>query len=473
MSSSTRVAVVGAGISGLAATYYLLKEAEHLGVQVEVDLLEKSRRLGGVINTERSDGFLFEWGPENFVAFKPEAVRLVKELGLEHELIGSNDDQRQTFVVSQGRIRALPDGMAFLAPVRLVPFMATSWLSTTGKLRAMLEPFIPRSRGDLTVRRFLERRLGRELTTRVTEPLVSAIYGGDIDQLSMMSALSDTYRVEQKYGSLWNGLRKTRGNTRKDGAKVPFFVTLRSGMETMVEGLSRTLGGARILLGLEDLVLEAHGDEFRMSAHGFSERYSSVILAVPASAAAGLIRGIAPDSAAALESIEYSSTSLVYLAYKRDEFSHPLSGFGFVTPEAESEVLDACTWVSTKYENRCPADSVLLRCAIHDGRRPRAFPPDQALAEQVHREVARLLAISCRPTFARVVHLGKSMPQMTLGHVSKLQRIQDATTRRRGLHITGPFYTGVGVPDCIRSGHQAARRVLGVDKEAAESGRGR
>src|SRR4030042_6775058 len=135
MSSSTRVAVVGAGISGLAATYYRLKEAERLGVQVEVDLLEKSRRLGGVINTERSDGFLFEWGPENFVAFKPEAVRLVKELGLEHELIGSNDDQRQTFVVSQGKIRALPDGMAFLAPVRLGPFMGTSWLSTRGKLR--------------------------------------------------------------------------------------------------------------------------------------------------------------------------------------------------------------------------------------------------------------------------------------------------------------------------------------------------
>ena len=465
MSSPKRVAVVGAGISGMAATYYLLKEAERLGAQVEVDLLEKSTRLGGVINTERFNGFLFEWGPENFVAFKPEAVRLVKELGLEHELIGSNDDQRQTFVVSQGRICALPDGMAFLAPVRFVPFMATSWLSTAGKLRALLEPLVPRSRGDLTVRRFLERRLGRELTARVTEPLVSAIYGGDIDQLSMMSALPDTYRVEQKYGSLWNGLRKTRAASQKDGAKVPFFVTLRSGMETMVDGLSRALDRARVMLGLEDLALSAQGREYHVSASGFSERYDSVILAVPAGAAAALLREIAPDSAAALESIEYSSTSLVYLAYKKDEFAHSLSGFGFVTPEAESEVLDACTWVSTKYENRCPADSVLLRCAIHDGRRPRVFPSDQALVEQVHQEVARLLSISCQPTFAKVVHLGKSMPQMTLGHAARLERIQEATTRYPGLHLTGPFYTGVGVPDCIRSGHQAAKRVLGVQTQ--------
>jgi oxygen-dependent protoporphyrinogen oxidase len=458
MSSRSRVAVVGAGISGLATAYYLLREAEQKGTEVEIHLLEKSGRLGGVINTERSDGFLFEWGPENFVPFKPEAVRLAKELGLENELIGSNDDRRQTFVVSQGQIRALPDGMAFLAPVRFGPFMATSWLSMPGKLRALLEPLVPKSRGDLTVRHFLERRLGKELTSRVTEPLVSAIYGGDIDQLSMMSALPDTYRIEQKHGSLWNGLRKS---SRTGGVKLPFFMTLRSGMETLVKGLTQALGRVRMLLQVEDLSLSTSGRQFQLSARGFSERYDGVVLAVPADAAASLLGAIAPESAEALASIHYSSTSLVYLAYKRAEFSHPLTGFGFVTPKDESEVLDACTWVSTKYEDRCPPDSVLLRCAIHDGRRARAFPSDEALAEKIQFEVARLLSISCRPTFYRVAHLGRSMPQMTVGHAAKIRLIEEAAAQYPGLYLTGPFYSGVGVPDCIRSGHNAARRFLG------------
>ncbi|MFB3905420.1 MAG: protoporphyrinogen oxidase [Acidobacteriota bacterium] len=376
MSSRKRVAIIGAGISGLSAAYYLTRASEKQALDVEVHLLERSTRLGGVIRTERSDGFLFEWGPENFVPFKPEAVRLVEELGLGQELIGSNDAVRQTYVTHAGKLYSLPDGMVFLAPVRLRPFWATPLLSTKGKLRAMMEPFIPRSRGDLTVRVFLERRLGRELTERVAEPLVSAIYGGDIDQLSAVSALSDTHRTEQKHGSLWNGLRKSH---RSAGSKLPFFVTLRSGMETLVRGLLDALRDRVVIqTGAERLEVERRGGGFLVRNGRESHRYECVVSCVPAGAAAGLLRPISAVSASELAEIRYTSTSLIYLAYKRSEFSHPLRGFGFVTPANESDVLDACTWVSTKFEGRSPDDSVLLRCAVHDGRKPRTFSSDQA-----------------------------------------------------------------------------------------------
>ncbi len=458
MRSCKRVAIIGAGISGLSAAYYLARESEERGSDIEIHLIERSERLGGVIRTERSDGFLFEWGPENFVPFKPEAVRLVKEVGLGHELIGSNDAIRQTYVIHEGKLHSLPDGMAFLAPVRLRPFWATPLLSTRGKLRAMLEPFIPRSRGDLTVRAFLERRLGQELTERVAEPLVSAIYGGDIDKLSIASALSDTYRTEQKHGSLWNGLRKSH---RSGGSKLPFFMTLRSGMETLVEGLIDALRDRVVIqTGAEGLQVERQDEGFLVKNGRTDRLYESVVSCVPASAAADLLRPISPISASELAEIRYTSTSLIYLGYKRSEFSHPLRGFGFVTPESESAVLDACTWVSTKFEARSPDDAVLLRCAVHDGRRPRTFSSDAEVAEQAHNEVRRLLSVSCQPIFFRVAHLGKSMPQMTLGHSRRLRAISQEVEKHPGLFVTGPFFHGVGIPDCIRSARQTVTQVL-------------
>jgi protoporphyrinogen/coproporphyrinogen III oxidase len=457
MSRTKRVAIVGAGISGLAAAFYFLREAESRGLESEVHLFEKSERVGGVIRTEHYQGFLFEWGPENFVPFKPEAVRLVKELGLGHELIGSNDARRQTYVVSQGRIHPLPDGMAFLAPVRLRPFWATPLLSTSGKLRAFFEPLIPASHGDLTVRNFLQRRLGHELTEKVAEPLVSAIYGGDIDELSVVSALPDTYRIEQKHGSLWKGLRQ---KNRNGASKLPFFMTLRSGMETMVQGLTEALKPVHIHTGIARLRLRpAPGRLYEVSAPGFAESFDTVVLSVPAESASDLLNETAPAASGQLRSIEYTSTSLIYLGYTRSEFSHPLNGFGFVTPGSESEVLDACTWVSTKFDDRCPDDAVLLRCAIHDGRRERSFGSPEQVAETAHREVARLLSISAQPDFFRVSHLGKSMPQMTVGHTRKLEIINQDLNRLPGLFLTGPFYSGVGVPDCIRSAQKMVTRV--------------
>ncbi len=262
--------------------------------------------------------------------------------------------------------------MAFLAPVKVRPFWASSLLTPSGKIRAMFEPLIPRSRGDLTVREFLNRRLGVELTDRVAEPLVSAIYGGDIDQLSIASALPDTYRIEQKYGSLWNGMRKASRNGQAGGGKkLPFFMTLRSGMGTLVDDDRALLPPDRNRAWLRRRVSPTRRTE--ATSCGLRVPKSSTrpcSSAPPPLLPRKLLSRVAPEASVALESILYTSTSLIYMAFRKSDFSHPLNGFGFVTPENESAVLDACTWVSTKFDDRCPGDSVLLRCAIHDGRRP-------------------------------------------------------------------------------------------------------
>ncbi len=462
MTDPRKIAVIGAGISGLATAYYLENEAVLKGLDLDIRLLEKADRVGGVIRTEKREGLVLEWGPENFVPFKPEVARLARELGMGDDLLGSNDDRRQTYVIHDGRIEPLPDGMAFLAPVKVRPFFASSLLTPSGKIRAMLEPLIPRSRGDLSVRHFLNRRLGVQLTDRVAEPLVSAIYGGDIDQLSIASALPDTYRVEQKYGSLWSGMRKASRNGQAAGSgKLPFFMTLRGGMTTLVEAIQRSFKKTTTETTCGEVSLNRQDGGYVVRTGRSEGLYDAVVVCTPASSTARILSHVASEASAALGSILYTSTSLVYMAFRRREFSHPLNGFGFVTPEGESAVLDACTWVSTKFDDRCPPDSVLLRCAIHDGRRERQFGSEAETIDAVLGELRRLMGINAVPYYAKVFHVGKSMPQMVVGHARKLKAIQESIGRNPGLYVIGPFSGGVGVPDCIRTARQAVSAALG------------
>jgi protoporphyrinogen/coproporphyrinogen III oxidase len=459
---SKRVGIIGAGISGLAAAYYLKREALLSGQPLHLTVLEASSRLGGVIRSEQSGPFLLEWGPENFVAFKPAALELIRTLGMADQVIGSNDSVRQTYVVQGDRIVPLPDGMAFLSPVNFRSFWASPLISTAGKLRALLEPLIARSKGDLTARRFLQRRLGRELTEKVAEPLVSAIYGGDVDQLSAASAIPDTYQMEQKFGSLWRGSRQGRSRNHGGRPALPFFLSLAGGMSTLVDRLELELQGSTVHRGVRDLALHPDRGGYRVTGKGLELFLDAVLICMPAHAAARTLESLVPDTAAALREIQYTSTSITYLAYQRSEFSHPLDGFGFVTPARDSQVLDACTWVSTKFAGRCPPDAVLLRCAMHDGRRSRPADSDEEIAERAHREVQRLLGIRCEPVLARVSHAVKSMPQLTVGHAERTRKLRAGLKKHPGLFVTGAFFNGIGIPDCVRSAKQTAQEILDV-----------
>ena len=458
MSTAARIAVVGGGISGLATAYYLKRESLQRSLEIEISVIDRSNRLGGVVKSERVKGFLLESGPENFVSFKPQALELITELGLRDQVIGSNDEKRRVFVLHLGRLQPLPEGMGFLVPVDFKSFWSSKLISCPGKIRALLEPLVPPSKGDLSVYSFLQRRIGKELTDKVAEPLVSAIYGGDVRRLSISSALPDTHRMEQRFGSLWRGMRQH--SQRGTSSSGPLFLTMRKGMEQLIEGLVNQLSDRLVCRNIQDLRLHSESGAYRLRGVDLDRVFDVVILSTPAFASAEIIEGVSQEAAHVLSQINYASTTIVYLAYNREEFSHPLDGFGFVTPEKEARVLDACTWVSSKFEERCPPDTVLLRCAIHDGRHERNFTSDDDIRDKVHEELQRVMQISCSPVFSSVVHGRRTMPQFTLEHAGRMKKITRLLHLHPGLFLASAFTGGVGIPDCIGTGRRTAKLAL-------------
>lgn len=459
MSQAVRIAIVGAGISGLAAAYFLRKESLRQGLEIDLSIIERSDRLGGVIRSETVEGFLLERGPENFVATRPGALQLIRELGLCHELIGSNDRLHRTFVVEQSRLRPLPEGIGFLVPVRFRPLWSTSLISAAGKFRALLEPCIGRSRGDLSVYSFLKRRVGRELTEKVAEPLLGAIYGTDIRKLSAVSALSHIYQMEQDFGSLWKGMRAH--SKQYPLCSQPSFLTMRAGMSQLIGGLTEQLSGVSIHRNVVGTRIYPDSGFYRVKGTHFEGAFDLVILSTPAPAAAAVIDPANDAAAEVLRRIRYSAVTIVYLAYERAEFSHPLNGFGFVVPEKEATVIDACTWVSSKFEGRCPSDAVLLRCTVHDARRERPWIlNEKEVAARVHKELQRILGISCQPIFSRVFRTQQAFPQPAVGHGQRLDQIGKALTRHPGLFLSGAFCGGAGIPSCIETAQEIAKRAI-------------
>ncbi len=457
MADRVKIGILGGGISGLATAYFLLQESRDRSLEIEISLLERSGRLGGVIRSETTGDFLLEWGPEAFVSYKPAACELAQRLGLSDQLIGSNDHLRRTYVLGQQTLQPLPDGMTFLAPTSLRAFWATASLSLPGKLRALIEPFVGRSQGDLSVSAFFERRLGREFTERIAEPLVSAIYGGDIRRLSTPNALPLVHQLEQKFGSLWKGFRQTRARSSADSP--PLFLTLRGGMEQLVDPLVRSLEAIEVHLNVDELTLESGSGFYRLRAPGFDQSFDLLVLSTPAGSSAEILSDVNPEASRLLREVPYTSSKIVYLAYKRSEFSHPLDGFGFIAPAWEARALDACTWVSSKFDGRCPDQAVLLRCVTHDGRITRPPISDEEAAAIAHNEVRQILNVSCVPILQRVFHNTRVMPQLVVGHDRRLEEVRKALEPNLGLFLTGAFVGGVGIPDCIQTARRTARKA--------------
>jgi protoporphyrinogen/coproporphyrinogen III oxidase len=450
----TRVVVVGGGIAGLAAA----RQLTELLPAAEIVLVEGTTRLGGKIVTERTaDGFVIEGGPDSFLSRKPRGVGLCEELGV--ELVGRRPENARSFIRRGRVLHLLPDGLSGMIPTDLDALRSSTLVSVDGAARIAREVDIPPAPpgGDESVASLVSRRLGPEAYELIVEPLLTGIYGGDGERLSLEATFPQLRALELEHGSLLRGL----DGQRPEPGRLPPFVAPRGGMAEIVERLAGSIAPhVRIVLGTWVADIRPRSDGFSIDLDEGTVEAQGVVLAVPAVRAAMLLDGIDADYLAEEHyDMEWSSSVVVTLGYEERDVRHELDGYGYLVPQSEGSDVLACTWSSSKWPERAPAGKILLRVfAGRSGRRDVTADSDRALLQLARREV-RVLGIEARPTLTRIHRWPGGMPQYVLGHPERLELIERHLADHPGLALAGASYRGVGVPDCIHSGEEAARSV--------------
>jgi oxygen-dependent protoporphyrinogen oxidase len=456
----SHVVIIGGGISGLAAAHRLGEQ------EVNVTLLEASARLGGTIQTEHRDGFLLERGPDSFISEKPPALALAKRLGLESRLVQTNEQFRRSFIVRDGRLRAVPEGFQLLAPSRLWPFITSDIFSVAGKARMAADLLLPRKRtngtNDESLASFVRRRLGTEALERMAQPMVGGIYTADPETLSLRATLPRFLDMEHKHRSLILAMLR-QGREQKigtSGARYSLFLSFDDGMQVLVDALSRINADIHLKTAVKSLSFDGRvwgiatekGEQFKADA---------VCLAVPAYIAAALLDDVDEGLAEKLRRIKYASTATINFAYRRAAITHPLNGFGFVVPFVEKRSLIACTFSSVKFSGRAPEGQVLLRAFAGGALQPEIFALDEAeMTARVEADLRELLGINEAPLFVGAAKWERSMAQYEVGHLDRVNEIEKLAAELPGLTLAGNAYRGAGIPDCIRSGEAAAELLM-------------
>jgi len=458
-----RIVVIGGGITGLAAA----NRVREINPAIKITVLEASDRLGGTLQTEDRDGFLLERGPDSFISEKPEALALAKRLGLESQIIQTNEAYRRSFIVRDGRLRAVPEGFQLLAPSRMWPFITSDIFTLAGKARMAADLFLPRKNtngvNDESLASFVRRRLGEEALARMAQPMVGGIYTADPETLSLRATLPRFLDMEQKHRSLILAMLR-QGRVQKlgtSGARYSLFLSFDRGMQVLVDALTRI--NADVVLNTRAQRLTYDQGWTVITDKGEQLKADAVCLAVPAFIAASLVSDIDTRLADKLRAIKYASTATINFGYRRTAIKHPLNGFGFVVPIIEKRSLIACTFSSVKFAGRAPEDHVLLRAFAGGALQPEVFALDEAtMATRVEADLRELLTIREDPRFIEVAKWERSMPQYEVGHLDRVNEIERLVKELPGLALAGNSYRGAGIPDCIRSG-EAAAEALSTD----------
>lgn len=465
------VVIVGGGITGLAAAYYLQQLRQQADTPLRITLIEAEDHLGGKVGTVHQEGFLIDTGPDSFLAQKPWAVQLCRELGMEGEIISPT--ARKFFMLIRGKLHAVPHELVSLVPSKPQALWGATFISFWGKLRASMEGFVPARREveDESLGAFMRRRFGREFAVKFAEPLMAGVHAGHPDRLSMAAVYPMYWEMERKYGSITRGLLQVR-KQRQSGKGSPHstspFVALRYGMGSLVERIGQNLKEVDIWLSTRVIGItpQPDGTVMVLSEHGEPLHADVAILTTPAYTTADWLQPYAPDASRLLREIPYASTAAVSLAYRRESVEHPVEGSGFLVLRTEPLPITGCTWSSSKWEGRAPDGNVLLRVFIGYAGADQIVEQqwDDLLARIAHDALQPLLGIKEEPVMVQVNRWIKAMPQYEIGHLKRLQQVERALANYPALLLAGSAYRGVGVPDCVKQGkesaHQAWQRVL-------------
>lgn len=448
---NAQVAIIGGGITGLSAAW----ELQQAGISYM--LIEKDVRWGGKIITESLNGALIEGGPEALVTRKPEVYDLALELGLEEQMQPASGEARGIYILTHGRPLTVP-----LSPLAFITSPLLSW---RGKLRMLAEPLIPR-RGDSSdesLAEFTRRRLGNEALERLVGPILGGIYNTDPHTQSILTTAPVMRELEATYGGLFRGLlgrMRAARRAHNDGAPIrPRFITFRDGTETLVRELVRQLTGD-LRTGVEvQRVTHVDGNGYHIDLGAEESLHvSAVILAVPARIAAELISSVAPSAVDLLRVISHTHIGTVSLLYRSADLPDSLARMrGLMIPRREKRRIDAVTFTSHKTPEAAPADHTLLKIFVGGGAPDVVALDDDALLHVVQAELRDLLAINATPVSYRAYRWLNGYPQASVGHLDHVAAIERALPA--GLLVTGSSYRGLAVPDCVRQGREAARKI--------------
>ena len=455
------VTIVGGGITGLAAAFYLQKEIEEHRLPLDFTLIEADNRLGGKVQTHYHDGFVIEKGPDSFLARKKSAAELVKDLGMHHDLVRNNTGQ--SYILHRGQLHPIPEGAIMGIPTKWAPFLRSGLFSPAAKVRAAADLLLPRSKmkKDQSVGQFFRRRLGNEVVDHLIEPLLSGIYAGNLDNLSLMSTFPQFDQLEREYRSLILAMKSTRPPAKQTGKPGGQFLTLKNGLQSLVEAIEQCLPHQSVMKSTTLHHIEKQEEGYRLHVNGDRTlTTNSVILAVPsriAHKALGNVSYLQP-----LKETPPTSVANVALAYPEAAVRLEREGTGFVVPRGEDVTITACTWTHKKWPHTTPDGKVLIRCYVgHAGDDRIVDLPDEKIIDAVLSDLKRISNITEKPDFYHITRWKNAMPQYTVGHRTHVEQAKHQLRRQwPGIVLAGAAYEGIGLPDCIDQGKAAVKEIL-------------
>lgn len=458
--------IVGGGISGLATAWILRENARKQGLELAITLLEKESRLGGKIWSIKDDGYLCEWGPNGFLDSKPQTLELCCDLKADTQLLRSNDNARKRFIYSGGILNRLPEN----GP----SFLKSSLISWPGKLRLAMEPFIPRYESDIdeTLAAFGRRRLGEEALNKLIAPMVSGIFAGDPETMSLKSCFPRIAELEAEYGGLIKAMIRLAKKKKAEAAAgkavasaagpAGVLTSFKGGIQDLTDILSADLGMSIIRAGEAVLgVVKGNSVPWRVITERGELDADVVILATPAYASADFLRTSSPEIGSVLNTIPYSSMTVACFGYDRDQIAYDLNGFGYLAPKQEKLSTLGTLWDSSIFEGRAPDGKVLLRSMMGGACFPEYIKLSDAEVEsRVRNDLERTMNIKASPSFIRIFRHEKAIPQYIVGHGKRLATLENLLVKQPGLILTGNSYAGIGLNDCVAAAHKGASQAL-------------
>ena len=466
--SQRRVAVIGGGLSGLATATHLVRQNN----AVDITLFESSGRVGGVIATECTEGFLIDHGADMFACQPSAALDLCRALGVEDQLIEPRVQRRGAMIVRNGKLVPVPDGFVLMRATKWWPLLKSPLLSPAGKLRFLAERWVTGQdlETDQSVGQFVRHRMGSEVLDRIVAPLVGGIYTADIDKLSMQATMAPIVKMVRQYGSLAKATsaRKASGEDSSErtssGARYNQFRAFSGGMQKLLDSLADALPKDSIRQSTAVTKLEPSVQDSSWLVHTSDKRqaFDQVVLATPARVSARLLENHATKASSQLGSIESSSVAIVVLALRRNDIHRTINTFGIVVPPIEGRRVIAISFASHKFDGRASDDYVLTRVFVGGSLQPELLSRDDSeLVDLVQQELAELIGYQGDPAFSHVVRWNHSMPQYHVGHLQRVRQIEEDVAKHPGLHLVSNALHGVGIAPVIQSAKKVADRISG------------